>query len=896
MRVLSICLLLSLMTTWSIDLGATHNRAGEIIYEQTGPLTITATIKTYTKNSSSGADRDSLELFWGDGTSTVVVRTNGDGNGEIIPGDVKINCYTGEHTYAARATYTLSFMDPNRVTGILNVNFPNSVDIPFYLETTFTLLNVQFQGLNNSVVLLDPPLDFACKDKRFIHNPNAFDIDGDSIGYELIVPFMGQDEPVPNYVYPDGIIPGLDNVISLDPLTGDFVWDSPKAVGEYNIAIQVNEFRNGQLISSTIRDMQIFVDDCDDNPPIVESDQEICVIAGELLDIPLLIDDIDPGDQVKISGSGGPFIIGAPIGMLDNTQDFMDVPFDARFTWQTTCDHAREQYYQIVIRAEDLSGLVEIHTIRIKVIAPPPLDPVIDNTTDGNLLTWESPYLCDAASSANFLGFSIWRKDGSNPFEDEECDHGMEGRGYTRIEFTSNDLIDDRYQYTDTEIEETQVYCYRVTAIFAKLNVSLNPINVVESKPSEEVCILAKRDIPYLTQATVLTTSTTDGSVTVEWLIPDPIIYDTVTHVGPYTLTLTESSIPVGNVWTETYAQYSDIPMIGSVTVDNLNTEERQHQFEVTLSDSASDESPSQPGTTVFLTTQATDMQANLSWTASVPWENITYRVYRSLDGGTFELIETTNQTSTKDQMLDNGTEYCYYIQSEGTYGIDFLPDPIINDSQVACVTPLDNLPPCPPSIAVLGICEQLDEGILSDDIFNELSWNPNLIDCPDNTDIAEYTIYVGAGPDSEFTPLTTVDVAVNNYTDDTEGLVGGCYYLIAIDSVGNLSMPSDTLCLEKCSIYELPNTFTPNADGANDLFVPRRNLFVESVDFRVFNKWGDLLYQTTDPQLNWNGTNLRGREVDDGTYYYTCELFQSDELGVGIAVDILSGYIEVLR
>ncbi len=896
MRLLSTCIFMSLLTILSTDLGATHNRAGEIIYTQTGPLTITATIKTYTKDSSSGADRDSLELFWGDGTSTVVARSNGNGNGEIIPGDVKINCYTGEHTYAARATYTLSFMDPNRVTGILNVNYPNSVDIPFYLETTFTLLNVQFQGLNNSVVLLDPPLDFACLDKRFVHNPNAFDIDGDSIGYELIVPLSEKDFPVPNYVYPDGILPGLDNQISLDPLTGDFVWDSPKAIGEYNIAIKINEFRNGQLISSTIRDMQIFVDDCDDNPPTVESDQEICVIAGDQIDIPLRIDDIDEGDRVKLSGSGGPFIIGTSQAVVESTEDFMDVPFDARLIWQTTCDHAREQYYQVVIRAEDLSGLVDIHTIRIKVIAPPPLDLLLVNIEEGNELTWEAPYICNEASSDNFLGFSVWRKNGSNPFEDEECSHGMEGRGYTRIEFTSNTQVDNRYQYIDSDIEETQVYCYRVTAVFARLNVSLNPINVVESKPSDEACILAKRDIPYLTQVSVESTSTNQGQVDVEWLIPDPIIYDTIIHPGPYTLTLTETRLPLGSVWSETYSNYSDIPMIGSVAVNNLNTLDNQHQFIITLSDSNADESPSQSATSVFLTVQATDMQANLSWIATVPWENITYAIYRSRDGGAFQQIGSTNQTSTTDPMLDNGVEYCYYIQSMGTYGIDVLPDPILNDSQIACVIPIDNLPPCPPDVEVLGICQQLEEGILSDDIFNELTWSPGLIDCPDNTDIAAYTIYTGASPDDEFTLLTTVDSHINNYTDDTEGRVGGCYYLVAIDSVGNQSTPSDTLCLEKCSIFELPNTFTPNADGSNDLFVPRKNLFVESVDFRVFNKWGDLLYQTIDPQLNWDGTNLSGKEVDDGTYYYTCELFQSNELGVGIAVDILSGYIEVLR
>ncbi|MBL0099517.1 MAG: hypothetical protein IPP49_05205 [Saprospiraceae bacterium] len=54
---------------------ATHNRAGEITYRQTGPLTIEMTIITYTKASSVAADRDSLDVSWGDGSKQFVLGT-----------------------------------------------------------------------------------------------------------------------------------------------------------------------------------------------------------------------------------------------------------------------------------------------------------------------------------------------------------------------------------------------------------------------------------------------------------------------------------------------------------------------------------------------------------------------------------------------------------------------------------------------------------------------------------------------------------------------------------------------------------------------------------------------------------------------------------------------------
>ena len=108
-KILSLTVLLLISVT---SLLATHNRAGEITYEQIDDLTIRATITTFTRTSSFAADRDSLEMFWGDGTSEFVSRTNG--NGEPLPNDVQRNVYTATHTYPTRSQFTLSVTDPNR--------------------------------------------------------------------------------------------------------------------------------------------------------------------------------------------------------------------------------------------------------------------------------------------------------------------------------------------------------------------------------------------------------------------------------------------------------------------------------------------------------------------------------------------------------------------------------------------------------------------------------------------------------------------------------------------------------------------------------------------------------------------------------------------------------------
>ena len=152
---------------------ATHNKAGEVTYKHVSGLTYEITVTTYT-DSSAPADRPKVEIKWGDGSSDTVSRFNGPDNdgdgipdGEYIGNSTKKNFYIAQHTYPGPSTYVISFEDANRVTGVTNI--PNSVNIPFYVQTILLINNVV--GENNSPVLLYPPIDNGCVGKIFIHNP-----------------------------------------------------------------------------------------------------------------------------------------------------------------------------------------------------------------------------------------------------------------------------------------------------------------------------------------------------------------------------------------------------------------------------------------------------------------------------------------------------------------------------------------------------------------------------------------------------------------------------------------------------------------------------------------------------------------------------------------------------
>lgn len=64
-----------------------------------------------------------------------------------------------------------------------------------------------------------------------------------------------------------------------------------------------------------------------------------------------------------------------------------------------------------------------------------------------------------------------------------------------------------------------------------------------------------------------------------------------------------------------------------------------------------------------------------------------------------------------------------------------------------------------------------------------------------------------------------------------------------------------------------VPNIFTPNGDGLNDLFIPNGQ-FIETIDFMVYNRWGELLFISSDKNQGWDGT-YNGNPAADGAYVY---------------------------
>ncbi|HET9277484.1 MAG TPA: gliding motility-associated C-terminal domain-containing protein, partial [Flavitalea sp.] len=75
---------------------------------------------------------------------------------------------------------------------------------------------------------------------------------------------------------------------------------------------------------------------------------------------------------------------------------------------------------------------------------------------------------------------------------------------------------------------------------------------------------------------------------------------------------------------------------------------------------------------------------------------------------------------------------------------------------------------------------------------------------------------------------------------------------------------------------YFVPNTFTPNSDGVNDIFYPRGSSIDRIQSMRVFNRWGQLVFEKKNFTANsisdgWNGM-FQGRPANMDTYVYVIE------------------------
>lgn len=103
-----------------------------------------------------------------------------------------------------------------------------------------------------------------------------------------------------------------------------------------------------------------------------------------------------------------------------------------------------------------------------------------------------------------------------------------------------------------------------------------------------------------------------------------------------------------------------------------------------------------------------------------------------------------------------------------------------------------------------------------------------------------------------------------------------GAYRVVCSVSNGDCVSDSAEVAVAISESYlKVPNVFTPNGDGKNDEFrVAYRSLRLFHI--QVYNRWGKLVYDSTNPEQGWDG-NINGKKAAEGAYYYVVRALGTD-------------------
>jgi len=98
-------------------------------------------------------------------------------------------------------------------------------------------------------------------------------------------------------------------------------------------------------------------------------------------------------------------------------------------------------------------------------------------------------------------------------------------------------------------------------------------------------------------------------------------------------------------------------------------------------------------------------------------------------------------------------------------------------------------------------------------------------------------------------------------------------YGVNVVDANGCQAAGKVTINVKPVTDVFIPNVFTPNNDGANDVFKIYGDLgTIRYLDFKIFNRWGEKVYETSDNDFTWDG-NYKGEIVPQGVYIYTAKI-----------------------
>lgn len=297
--------LLFALLAGSVLAHATHIVGGEIYYRHLGSNDYEITLKIYrdcspvNSNNTYFDDFASVGIYTGGGSYVMNYLMDLAGADiSTVPVVIDNPCFSAppnvcvqEAIYIGTVNlpphpdgYSLIYQRCCRNPSIMNINWPEDAGATFW--TQIPPSNVV--TVNSNPVFNNLPPVALCAGAQFVFDHSATDLDGDSLVYTFCTPLLGgvPDAPAPSPPAPPPFNPvswaagfnannpiTADPIFSIDPVTGE-ITGTPTAPGQFVLGVCVEEYRDGVLLSTTNRDFQFNVTFCEPTFIVTIPEQE----------------------------------------------------------------------------------------------------------------------------------------------------------------------------------------------------------------------------------------------------------------------------------------------------------------------------------------------------------------------------------------------------------------------------------------------------------------------------------------------------------------------------------------------------------------------------------------------------------------------------------------------
>lgn len=214
--------------------------------------------------------------------------------------------YEGTVTLPQQCTdWVFSFTLCCRNAAINTINNPSGQNI--YIATT---LNNVSAPCNNSPTFSNRPVPFVCAGQTYCFNHGALDPDGDSLAYSFVDPLSAPATPV-QFIAPYSAVNPIPSApaMTLNPVTGDICM-TPSQIIVAVMSVRVEEWRNGVLIGTIVRDIQVRTVMCNNNLPSITginntNTYSYTGCAGAPITFNIFSQDPDAGQNLTLTWNNG---------------------------------------------------------------------------------------------------------------------------------------------------------------------------------------------------------------------------------------------------------------------------------------------------------------------------------------------------------------------------------------------------------------------------------------------------------------------------------------------------------------------------------------------------------------------------------------------------------------